>query len=77
MSSPNEMPKKKNEIQQQTLASLIALAPASWERKTIVKGEDGKDTVETKRVTRNVLRNSLAQNVSEENVERASKRWIR
>ena len=77
MTTPNEMPKKKNQIQQQALMGLIEIAPSSWDRKTLVKGEDGKETIETKRVTRSVLRNALAYNVSEENVERAAKRWVR
>lgn len=77
MTTPNEMPKNNNKLQQQALLGLIALAPATWERKTLVKDEDGKETVETKRVVRSVLRNALAKNVSEENVERAAKRWMR
>lgn len=71
------MPKKQNKIQQQALLGLISLAPASWTRKTLHKDEDGKEIVKNDQITRSVLRYPLAQNVSEENVERAAKRWMK
>jgi hypothetical protein len=68
--------KKANLIRQQMVGGLIETKPASWERKTLAKDEDGKEIVINKRVTHQALRYPLAQNISDENVERIAKRWL-
>ncbi|AIW02958.1 hypothetical protein KIY87_gp37 [Mycobacterium phage Malec] len=75
--TPNAMPKKGNVIHQQILSGLLATKPVSWARKTIVKGKDGKDEVVKTTVTNQEPRFALARNVSEENIDRIAKRWLR
>ncbi|AFL47899.1 hypothetical protein SEA_LITTLEGUY_62 [Mycobacterium phage LittleGuy] len=73
------MPKptpKMNIIHQQALAALIATKPVSWDRKSLVKDENGKESVVKTKVTREGLRFPLAQNVSEFNVDLAARRWV-
>jgi len=77
MITPNAMPRKANALHQQLLAGLIATKPEVWNRKTLVDPEDPKSDVAKTRVTRQLLSNPLAQNVSELNVDRAAQRWLR
>lgn len=73
------MPKpqpKANLIHQQLLSGLIATKAVSWDRKTLSKDKDGKEVVNTTKVTRQGLRFPLAQNVSEFNVNRAARAWV-
>jgi hypothetical protein len=72
--TPNAMPRKANPLRQQALADLIETVPVSWTRKRIDPKTD--DVVKTK-VTHQGLRYPLAQNVSQVNVERAAKGWIK
>lgn len=76
MTTPNQMPNKPNKIRMQVLSGLIALAPYSWQRKSLSRDEDGKEVVTTTQVTRAGLRYPLAQNVSEESVENLAKRLM-
>lgn len=71
MATPNQMPNK-NKIRQQILAGLIETKPASWNKKV---WNDEKKTVDEVKVAHQGLRYPLAQNVSEQTVERAAKRW--
>lgn len=71
------MPKSNNKIGSQIVDGLIHVTPSTWKKKVLKKDESGKETVETVQVTNNALRYPLAQNVSDENVERAAKRWMR
>ncbi|QJD50270.1 hypothetical protein SEA_IWOKEUPLIKEDIS_67 [Mycobacterium phage Iwokeuplikedis] len=73
--TPNAMPKKANVIHQQILSGLLATKPAGWVKKTLVKIDGKEDVVKTK-VSRQELRFPLAQNVSDENVDRMARRWI-
>ena len=73
---PSQMPKSVNKIHQQVVGSLIDSKPANRTVKTLAKDEDGKEIVKTKTVKATELRNPLAQNVSEHNVERLAKRWL-
>ena len=68
--------KKANRIHQQLLAGLIETKPTSWSRKDLGKDKDGKEIVTTTQVPHLALRYPLAQNVSEESVERSSRKWI-
>lgn len=77
MSTPNQMPKKQNKLKVQVIDGLISVSPSTWTRKVLGKDGDGKETVENERVVRDVLRFPLAQNVSNDNVERAASRWLR
>lgn len=76
MATPNQMPKRPNQLRQQLLSGLIETKPTSWSRKVLDKDEDGKEVVSTQKVTHDALRFPLAQNVSEESVERASRSWM-
>ncbi|QFG12566.1 hypothetical protein PBI_TOAKA_67 [Mycobacterium phage Toaka] len=76
MATPNAMPRKASPIHQQILSGLLATKPVTSTFKTVVKGDDGKDTVVETKVVRQGLRAPLAQNVSEENVDRMAKRWL-
>lgn len=85
MATPNQMPRKplptagwhrRNPLAPQILSALIETKPASWELKTLAKDGDGKEIVKTRKVTNNALRYALAQNVSEESVERLARRWL-
>ncbi len=76
MTTPNNMPKRPNKLRQQIVGDLIHTTPSSWERKTLSKNEEGKEVVSTTKVTNNALRYALAQNVSEESVERLARRWL-
>ena len=76
MATPNQMPKKPNQLRQQVVSQLIESRPASWTRKTLTKNEDGKETVKSEKVAQSELRFPLAQNMSWDSVERLAKRWI-
>ena len=65
---------KTNLVHQQLLAGLIETTEFSTTYKKW--DEENKDVV-TEKVKRLGLRSPLAQNISEENVERAAKRWIK
>lgn len=74
---PNQMPKKSNnKLRQQLLAGLIETKPSSWERKSLSKDEEGKEVVSSTKVTHDALRYPLAQNVSDDSVERTARRWL-
>lgn len=68
---------KPNNIRVAVLDGLISMSPSSWERKTLSKDENGKEVVNASKVSRSVLRYPLAQNVSDENVDRLAKRWLK
>ena len=68
--------KKANRTHQQLRAGLIETKPTSWERKALSKDEEGNEIVNTVKVAHDALRFPLARNVSEENVERAARRWL-
>ncbi|AHJ86679.1 hypothetical protein CRB1_68 [Mycobacterium phage CRB1] len=76
MATPNQMPKRTNPIHQQILSGLLANKPASWARKTLVKGKDGKDEVIKTTVTHQEPRFPLARNVSDFNIDRTARRWL-
>jgi len=64
---------KRSKMRQQLLGSLIETKPTSWDRKVLSKNAEGKEVVQTVKVTHTALRYPLAQNVSELNVNRAAK----
>ena len=78
MPTPNQMPTKANPLHQQLLAGLIETKPVSWEHKKLEDHSDDKNNnvLVTKHV-RPGLRYPLAQNVSELNVNRAAKGFIK
>lgn len=76
MSTPNQMPKKQNKINQQVLGDLIHTLPTSWTRKSISTNEDGKEVVEETKIHHHTLKFPLAQNVSAESVNRLAERWL-
>ncbi|WKW87278.1 hypothetical protein SEA_CHARGERPOWER_63 [Mycobacterium phage Chargerpower] len=63
MATPNQMPKKANPLHQQILSALLS---NPVRRVPVAKGSA---------ITRPV--GTLANNVSEENIERAARRWIK
>ncbi|MCA2331871.1 hypothetical protein JF714_15620 [Mycobacterium avium] len=75
------MPKpiaKANLTHQQLLSGLLETKPTSWIRKHLAKGEKPGETVVVQtKVTGTALRYPLAQNVSNLNVDRAARRWIK
>ena len=74
---PSAMPRNNSHLHQQVLAGIIKTKPASWTRKVLAKDADGKEVVNTVSVTyEDALQFPLAQNISEENVERAARRWM-
>lgn len=73
MATPNHMPQR-NKLRQQLMHSLIETKPTSWTKK--VWNEDDKK-VEEVEVKHDGLRWPLAGNVSNENVERVSKQWLK
>ncbi|ASZ75496.1 hypothetical protein KIW74_gp32 [Mycobacterium phage Kimona] len=75
--TPNSMPRKANPLHQKVLAGLIETKPFSWSQKKLGKDKDGKEVVNKVKVTGTALRYPLAQNVSEDNVERIARRWVR
>jgi hypothetical protein len=70
------MPKKPNAVRQQLVSSLIETRPTSWTRKVLTKDEDGKESVESVKVSQRELKFTFAQNMSEYNVERLAERWL-
>lgn len=74
---PSAMPKRVNPIHQQILAGLLATVPVSWTHKTDVTPNEKKPTIVERKITTQALTFPLAQNVSEENVESASRRWMK
>lgn len=76
MTTPNQMPKKPNKTKMHVLSGLISLSTSDWERKSLARDDQGKEAVQTTRVTRNILRYPLAQNVSEQSVESLAKRLL-
>lgn len=68
--------RKANRIHQQVLGALIETKQVTWQRKTLGKNGDGKEVVNTAQVANEVLRFPLAQNVSDENIERMARRWV-
>lgn len=73
---PNHMPKSNNRIRTQIVDGLITTAPSTWKKKSLAKDKDGKEKVETTHVTNEVLRFPLAQNVSDDSVERLARKWL-
>lgn len=73
---PNEMPNKNKAVQVRLLAGLTETQASSWDRKNLSRDKEGKEVLDTVKVTHTVVRYPLAQNVSEDNVERAAKRWL-
>lgn len=73
---PNNMPKRPNPIRQRIVGDLIHTLPTSWTRKTLGKSGDGKEVIEETKVKHLSLRFPLAQNVSDENVERIARRFL-
>jgi len=76
MATPNQMPKKPNQLRLQVVSQLIETRPTSWTRKTLTKNEDGKENVESVKVAQLELRFPLAQSMSRDSVERLAKRWL-
>ncbi|KRD08612.1 hypothetical protein ASE48_08600 [Mycobacterium sp. Root265] len=79
MTTPNAMPKKSLiAVHQHILGSLLALRPASWVHKTLVPATStSKETVVKTTISHQELRFPFAQNVSEQNIDIAAKRWSR
>jgi len=77
MATPNQMPRKTNPLHLQILGGLIETKAVSWDRKSLSKGKDGKEVVESTKVQHQALRSPLAQNVSALNVERAAAGWTK
>lgn len=77
MTTPNKMPRRNNKLQQQMLEGLIANTKHTWKKKILVADDNGKERLEEVHVTRQALRYPLAQNVSEQNVESAARRWLK
>jgi hypothetical protein len=73
MKTPNQMPKKPNRLRQQIVGALIHTVPTSWDRKYVSKSHNG---VDSEKVEHQTLRNPLAKNVSEQNVERIARAWL-
>ena len=74
---PNQMPKRQqSKIRQQMIAGLIEKRPATRTRHVWGKDSEGELTPTTVKETVEELRFPLAQNVSEESVERLAKRWL-
>ncbi|AYD87091.1 hypothetical protein SEA_NICOLETERA_64 [Mycobacterium phage NicoleTera] len=79
MATPNAMPKRTNPLHQQILSALLATKPTSWTHKRIdPESPDPKKprVIETK-VVGQEPRFPLARNVSDFNIDRAAKRWLR
>ena len=76
LATPNQMPKKPSLVRQQIVAALIETKKSGWNRKVFTQGEDGKQVETTVKVEHDALRYPLAQNVSDVNVERLSRRWL-
>jgi hypothetical protein len=75
--NPNQMPKKQGDkLKLRVLDGLVATSASSWDRKSLSKDDDGKEVVETEKVTHTALRYPLAQNVSDYNVERFAHEWL-
>lgn len=71
------MPRKTNPLHQQILGGLLATKPVTTTVKSLVKDDAGKEQVVSTKQTRQGLRFPLAQNVSEVNIDRAARRWMR
>ena len=70
------MPKKNNAIHTKVVDGLVSISPSVWKKKDLVTDKDGKEQVVTTSITRSALRYPLAQNVSDDNVERLARRWL-
>lgn len=70
MTTPNAMPKKFNALHQQILSGLLATKPASWDRKTLVKDADGKETVVKTKILYQSLPHTTRKEVQVKNVRR-------
>jgi hypothetical protein len=68
------MPKKNpSPVSLALVGGLVETKAISWDRKTIKYDENGKEVILSTRTSFEGLRYPLAQNVSELNVERASR----
>lgn len=76
MATPNQMPKKPSVVRLQVVSNLIETRPASWTRKTLTKDPEGKETVESVKVSQRELKFQFAQNMSDHNVDRLAERWL-
>lgn len=77
MATPNEMPKKNpSELRQRILANLIEHKKQNAKRKSFRTNSEGSEELVTEDVEQTVLRYPLAQNVSENTVQRAAERWL-
>ncbi|AVR76922.1 hypothetical protein SEA_GREEDYLAWYER_63 [Mycobacterium phage GreedyLawyer] len=77
MATPNQMPKRTNPMHQQILSGLLANKPVTRSHKFLAKGADGKEIVLETKVKRQVLRFPLAENISEDNIDRAARAWLK
>lgn len=76
MATPNQMPKKPNAVRQQVVSNLIDTRPTSWTRKVLTKDDEGKESVESVKVSQRELKFQFAQNMSDQSVERLAERWL-
>lgn len=76
MATPNQMPKRPNQLRQQIVSGLIETRPTSWTRKVLSKDADGKESVESVKVSQRELKFAFAQNMADHNVERLAERWL-
>jgi hypothetical protein len=76
---PSRQAQQSTVLHQQLLAALTATKPTSWTHYTIdpESPDQRKPNLIKTKVTGTELRFPLAQNVSEENVERAAARWAK
>jgi hypothetical protein len=66
-----------NPIRQTVVSGLIATQKSTTTVKVLITDENGKEDVQNISTTRDVLRYPLAQNVSEQNVNRLAERWLK
>lgn len=77
MTTPNEMPKRQpDKLREQILARLIEAKRQTWARKQFVRAEEGGEELVEEQVAHDALRWPLAQNVSENAVQQAARRWL-
>lgn len=74
--TPNAMPRKANPVHQQLLSGLIATKPTTRTHKVLERDGEGKEVISETKIVGTTLAFPLANNVSEENVDRMARRWI-
>lgn len=77
MATPNQMPKRPNKLRMQLLSALLETKKITRTRKVLGKDDEGKPVDKEVKESIDALRFPLAQNMSDDSVNRLAGRWLK